>query len=1045
MHTEIDRMKKHLLTLIAAAILLTAGAMELPKGMTFAPDGTLQIGDAKLTVSLASTTWNWFDNQKMTNWRSESGGDFQRRTGELLFYGVKGMVTETLRKTGSNRWRFEADVRFETSVFTRTVCAHISLPLPLAGELAVDGRKLLIPGTFGKQVLLENTPVKRVALTLPGGLRAEFSGDVTAYIQDSRRWHETASIRLYFTPGEGNLSEAKIAFDLAVSDAAPRPVALAPAANRSFADPDGSGWIGEGGGNDLGTLIPGRLEVAGFPFEVSPGKGAIVVGRGAPAAVTLPLDGAPAGAVNLLHASSHPPAAGKTLGTIEAVYADGKKETIPVNSGIDCDNWVLNAPRPNAAIAVRLENRSGAVGLYASSFALSGGKPVSLTFRIGDPEAAWMIAGVTLSERRIHFPVKQDQPLTIREGGRWQLFRFERKILPGSPLDFSGFLDAPAGKYGFVRTSSAGHFTFEQAPGKRLRLYGVNLCMSANFPDRETAEELAEYLARMGYNAVRFHHHDNGLVDPKATDSVTLNRENLDRLDYLFAKLKERGIYLTTDLYTSRAFKAGDHLPDCDDYRVGQLMKALLPVNRAAMENWKAFARNWMTHRNPYTGLTWGEDPALVCLNLVNEETLSGYWNRTPETTAIYRAKFEAWKRERNAAESDFPRFLHELQEKVLAEQLAFVKKELKLKTLITSLNYQNRPALTLLRDRFDLVDNHLYFAHPAFPEKAWSLPHRYDQRSAIRRNAIVPRQMMPTRIFGKPFIVTEFNYCNPNIHRAEGGPLMGAYAALQDWDGVWRFAWTHSADTLNKLQIGGCFDAVNDPMQQFGDRIIHALFTRGDLQPAKEKISVGVPADGSGEGTTLEFTDEISTLGLTAQIGSHVEGKALPAGVKPYRPGLAVPADPRLKLDPAAGTFAVATPFSEAVTLPGGTLAAGRLRVREADTFMTVAVLSLDRQPLPQSRSILVIHLTNFTTTGIQFGNGERTRLNSWGTLPLLVERGTARVELAAEAPWRAAALAADGSELGEVQGEFRDGLFRFKADTGGFSGGVAAYHLTR
>jgi hypothetical protein len=152
-------------------------------------------------------------------------------------------------------------------------------------------------------------------------------------------------------------------------------------------------------------------------------------------------------------------------------------------------------------------------------------------------------------------------------------------------------------------------------------------------------------------------------------------------------------------------------------------MKPLLAINRGAMENWKTFSRNWMNHRNPYTGLTWGEDPALACLNLVNEDPLSSVWNRTPETTAIYRRKFQEWKKANNAEESDFLRFLQETQSRVLDEQIDFAKNELKLKTMITGLNMLASAPLTVLRDKFDLVDNHQYFSHPAFPEKAWRPP----------------------------------------------------------------------------------------------------------------------------------------------------------------------------------------------------------------------------------------------------------------------------------------------------------------------------------
>ncbi len=1037
-------MKKLLSVLSAAASLLTAAAMELPPGMSIAPDGTLLLGNSKLAIAVANTTWGWFENKAWTDVKVESGKDSWSASGKLTVDGNAGSVTESLRRTGPFRWRIASELNFSAPTACNAVCLSINLPLPAVG-VTIDGKAVKIPEGSSSTTLRNAAPAKSVGVELFGGLRYELTGNLQVYVQDNRRWSNTVSIRVYFDPSEGSIRKAGFACDLAVFPPVAVPADLSKAANRTFTDPDGAGWTGQGSNNDLAGLKPGRLEVAGFPFDVRGGKGAIVVGRGAAAEVKLDLPGSGAGAINLLHASAWTPAAGTTIGFLDVVCADGAKESIPVRAGTDCGNWWLGSSLPNAAVAFRQENSSSTVGLYASSFPLSGKKPVSVTFRSADPKACWMIAGVTLSDRKIHFPLTQDRPLTVKAGANWQPYRFDRKIVAGGPLDFSADLDAPAGKYGFVRSAADGGFTFENAPDRRIRFYGTNFCMSANFLDKKTVEETVDYMAKLGYNAVRFHHHDNGMVDPKAADSVTLDPVQMDKLDYFFAKCKERGIYVTTDLYVSRVLKEGDNLPDCDFYGNSQIMKSLLALNRGAMENWKTFSRNWMTHKNPYTGLTWGEDPALIFLNLTNEENLNNVWDRTPETAAAYRAKFQQWRKANNAPESDFPRFLQETQSKVLDEQIDFVKNDLKLKTMITSLNMQAYAPLVVMRDKFDLVDNHQYFSHPSFPEKKWSLPHNYDQGSSIMRNAILPRLIMPTRIFGRPFTVTEFNFCNPNVFRAEAGPLVGGYAALQNWGGLWRFAWSHSERGIKTMGVGGSFDSVSDPMQQLSDRIIHALFLRGDLAPASEKISVEIsrnPFDAAGSG---DYPEEFSSLGLRAQIGSHVEGRPLPAGVKPYKRGMTVAADPRIRLDREAGSLAVVSPLTEAVTLRKGTLAADKLRVRDAGTFMTVAAISLDRKPLPESKSVLVIHLTNFTTSGIQFGNESKTRLNSWGGLPLLIERGAAGIELASDAPWRVAALASDGSELGEVKGEFADGVFRFTADTCGFPGGVSAYHLTR
>jgi hypothetical protein len=47
---------------------------------------------------------------------------------------------------------------------------------------------------------------------------------------------------------------------------------------------------------------------------------------------------------------------------------------------------------------------------------------------------------------------------------------------------------------------------------------------------------------------------------------------------------------------------SGMELHDAPAGKHGRLMAR--PVNEAALENWKAFSRNFLTHRNPYTGLT---------------------------------------------------------------------------------------------------------------------------------------------------------------------------------------------------------------------------------------------------------------------------------------------------------------------------------------------------------------------------------------------------------------------------------------------------------
>ena len=1027
------------------AVVAVAAAVEFPAGIRINDRGEIRLGDCDFQFKFAEESWrswklssHW---QKMK--REESGGKLVI-SGEL----AGGTISKTVRQTGKNSYEILGQVNFPTPVHWELLAAILTLP-PEQTAITIDRKAVAIPSLF-KELSIFNGSAKEVIVDLPGGMRYRFIGDMELEIQDNRRWRNSIGIRFFFSPHQGRISSSSLKLELEIQPPEFLKVDLSAAANRSYDDEDGSGWTGQGAANDLGMIKSGSLEYARVPFFIGTDRKAIITGHIAPktARLELPKVRKAYQAINLLHASAWTPNAGKTLGFLDVEYADGMKQSIPVRSRIDCGNWWINNSLPNAAIACRFDNNAATVGLYASSFSLDRNNPTAITFRVIEPNVCWMVAAVTLSNRRILFPGNSDQPLTMKADATWRRIPYRSRIIAGSPLDFShtGVLDAPAGKYGRVIVTPDGTLSFKNAPQKRLRLLGVNLCMQAAFPDHKEADELVEELAKRGYNSVRIHHHDNFMVAKNAENSWTLDPEMLDRLDYLFARLKKRGFYITTDLFTSRKPRSGDGYPLEQGMVDSSFFKAMIMVNRNALESWKNFARNWMHHKNPYTGMRWADDPALFCLNLVNEDTLYHHWNRYAGLRASYHKLFQEWRKGRPAAEQNMLYFLEKLQESVLEEQYDFVRKELKVEALLTSLNFNTSSALTRLRSKFDLVDNHQYFAHPSFPENAWSLPADYDQGSAIRRLAQNPRLMMPTRIFGKPFLVTEYNFCHPNIHVAENGPLIGAYSALQNWDGLWRFSWGHSLGSLEEKRMIGNFNISSDPLMQLSDRIIWALFLRGDFIPAQKKISYGVPDNPYESDTQMpSFPPEFEQLGLNVQIGSHPEGKTPPHGVHIYRRGEKVARDPRLRLGRESGTFAVSTPRCESVTLPQGSLAANLLRVSGVNTFSTIAVISLDGRELAKSKKLLLIHLTDLTNEGMSFASGSKTRLTNNGKGQLLLRRGNAQIAFRSTATWRIAALRSDGMEQGEIPGKSANGVFSFSIDNTRFPEGVMAYCLTR
>lgn len=126
-----------------------------------------------------------------------------------------------------------------------------------------------------------------------------------------------------------------------------------------------------------------------------------------------------------------------------------------------------------------------------------------------------------------------------------------------SAIDLSRFLDAPAGKDGYVRVQDE-HFV--KPDGSRLRLWGVNIASASCFPPKDQAPRIADDLARLGFNIARFHHLDADwgqcLFISKTHHTRAFDTNNLDRLDFFIAELKKRGIYTSLTPMSATCFSS---------------------------------------------------------------------------------------------------------------------------------------------------------------------------------------------------------------------------------------------------------------------------------------------------------------------------------------------------------------------------------------------------------------------------------------------------------------------------------------------------------
>lgn len=209
--------------------------------------------------------------------------------------------------------------------------------------------------------------------------------------------------------------------------------------------------------------------------------------------------------------------------------------------------------------------------------------------------------------------------------------------------NISGWLERPAGKNGFIRVEK-GHFVNDAG---RVRLWATNLCFEACFPTKEEAQRLAKRLASLGINCVRMHHMDNRHIWGKSPNKLTIDSEMLDKLDYLIYQLKEHGIYTNLNLHVSRQFGPAEGFPAVQG--LPNYDKGVDNFEPKMIEYQKKYARDLLTHVNPYTGLAYINEPAIAMVEINNEnaafdEYRKGSFDRLPEPYATQLRKlWNAW------------------------------------------------------------------------------------------------------------------------------------------------------------------------------------------------------------------------------------------------------------------------------------------------------------------------------------------------------------------------------------------------------------------
>lgn len=137
---------------------------------------------------------------------------------------------------------------------------------------------------------------------------------------------------------------------------------------------------------------------------------------------------------------------------------------------------------------------------------------------------------------------------------------------------------------------------------------------------KETIDLDVMHLRRLGFNGFRLH-----LWDVELSDSAgnLLNNEHLDLLDYMVSRLEQEGIdiILTAQTnfgngYPEKNIDTGAYTYDYD--------KCSIHENPQSQKAQERYLKALVSHRNPYTGMTYGEDHAIIGIEINNEPCHTG-------------------------------------------------------------------------------------------------------------------------------------------------------------------------------------------------------------------------------------------------------------------------------------------------------------------------------------------------------------------------------------------------------------------------------------
>ena len=316
------------------------------------------------------------------------------------------------------------------------------------------------------------------------------------------------------------------------------------------------------------------------------------------------------------------------------------------------------------------------------------------------------------------------------------------------------------------------------------------------------------------------------------------------------------------------------------------------------------------------------------------------------------------------ARSADRTQFLTATEKKFFDDMRAFIRRDLNCAAPVTGTIVfgPNGKAAQL---GMDFIDSHAYWQHPSFPHRPWDMNDWLVEQRAMTDEPehATFKAMDGDRVAGKPFTVTEYNHPAPNDYQAECVPLLLAWAAQRDVDGVWLYTYSHVSGPQALDSVKSFFDIRENPAKLGFMALAPALYR--DAAALRQAPP------------TVAWTR-----------GSHA---ARAAGWRIWT----------------------------------GRIAGDELLV-QSPAFAAAALTALDAQPLEKSRRVVLAACGRCENADMGFSPDRRTVGTRWGHAPVRIEAVRGVLTLPG-AGWRCQALDSAGAPVREVPAQHLDGNTAF------------------